>query len=76
MDKTDLESGDILQIDPEQDDVFGGCLMVVSEPKTWGAQGYVCTPGREGGAYSRWPGANMEMVGRAGWVLGDTCENS
>ena len=37
----DLVPGDVVQIDPAHDPVFGGAFMVVTEPKSWGAQGYV-----------------------------------
>lgn len=36
--------GDIIQIDPEHDPAFGGCLMVVSEVKSWGVQCYIAIP--------------------------------
>ena len=65
-----LEVGDIVQIDPEHDPRFGGCLMVVTELKSWGVQGHVAIP-HEGGpqqAYYRCPFENMERVGHAEWV--------
>lgn len=49
--------------------MFAGCLMTVTEPKSWGAQGYVTVPG-EGDAYYRAPFAEMEYVGTATWVKG------
>lgn len=60
--------GDIVQIDPEHDTVFGGCLMVVSEPKAWGAQGYVNVPG-QGLAYYRVKEKDAKMVGKAEWLF-------
>lgn len=38
-----LEPGEIVQISPdfESNRAFAGCLVVVSETKQWGAQGYV-----------------------------------
>ena len=65
---TKLSIGDVVQIDPAHDDVFGGCFMVVTEPKLWGAQGYCSTPGEKGLAYYRCPHESMELVGRAIWV--------
>lgn len=63
-----LEVGDVVQIDPEFDDVFGGCFMTVTEPKSWGAQGYVKPLKREQGlAYYRCEFENMEFVGKAIW---------
>lgn len=47
----ELREGDIVLLDPETvgNRAFAGALMVVTEPKPWGAQGYV--PG--GQAYYR-----------------------
>ena len=66
---TDLKKGDLVQIDPTSDDMFGGCFMVVTEPKSWGAQGYV--PALKEGcvlAYYRCKSENMVKVGRAEWL--------
>lgn len=64
-----LLEGDIVQIDPEADEVFGGCLMIVTEPKPWGAQGYITIPGEEGGlAFYRCEHAHMERVGHCVWI--------
>lgn len=70
-----LKRGDVVQIHPDHDELFGGALMVVSEPKSWGAQGYVqvLKPGRPL-AYYRCDFANMEHVGQAVWMNGETEE--
>jgi hypothetical protein len=75
MVRIELQVGDVVQIAPSHDDVFGGSLMVVTEPKGWGAQGYVNIPGR-GLAYYRCAWEHMELVGRAPWVMdrGDCIE--
>lgn len=71
MDARDLEVGDVVQIAPEHDKVFGACFMVIAKPKSWGAQGYVDVPGVEGGqAYYRCPFEGMEFIGKAAFVLG------
>lgn len=64
-----LEKGDVVQIDPDHDPTFGGCFMVVTEPKSWGAQGYIKVPGHEGVAYYRCPNNAMHKIGKAEWVL-------
>ena len=67
MEPCELAVGEIVQINPANDDGrgrqwFGGCLMVVTEPKSFGAQGYVQSTGgtapwraesatKEGGAH-------------------------
>lgn len=64
-----LVKGDVVQIDPAHDERFGGCFMVVTDPKSWGAQGYVSVPGEKAGqAYYRCPWAGMRKIGRAEWV--------
>lgn len=62
-----LQVGDIVQIDPAADETFGACLMIVTEPKSWGAQGYVTVPG-QGNAYYRCKHENMEKVGHCAWI--------
>jgi len=54
-------------------DGVAGCLMIVTEPKDFGAQGYVqalgtCTE-RGGQAYYRAKWSEMEYVGVAAWVV-------
>jgi len=61
------DEGDLVQINPEHDEIFGGCIMVVTEPKSWGAQGYFDVPGH-GVAYYRVEHKNAEKVGRAAWI--------
>lgn len=77
MDKTILSRGDVVQIRPDMPECFfSGCLMVVTAPKPWGAQGYI--PGvRMGRAeataplyYFRCKWADMERVGAAVWICG------
>lgn len=66
-----LEKGDIIQLHPEtcRNPMFAGCLMVVTEPKSWGAQGYVQALGDDGQpggqAYYR---ANWEEIERTGGI--------
>ena len=75
MEKRDLQVGDVVQLNPETigNKAFAGCLLVVSEPKEWGCQGYVQALGtREapgGQAYLRPTWDQMEFVGHAEWVI-------
>ena len=43
MNPSELKVGEIVQLVPGAtlNEAFSGCLMVVTEPKGWGAQGYV-----------------------------------
>jgi hypothetical protein len=78
MEKKELKIGDLVQIDPDHDPIFGGHFMVVTEPKEWGAQGYCPTfPIKDGSpmvvtykgmAYYRCRFENMELVGKAEWI--------
>ena len=69
MEPRELEVGEIVQIDPASDERFGACLMVVTEPKSWGAQGYVKNAGSAGLAFYRCEFKDMEPTGgKAAWV--------
>jgi hypothetical protein len=68
-----LAAGDVVQLSPEVGNpAFAASMMVVTEPKSWGAQGYVQALGtREahgGQAYYRAKWEEMEYVGKAQWV--------
>jgi hypothetical protein len=73
--ETELKPGDLVQLNPETvgNKAFAGCIMVVTEPKPWGAQGYVQALGtREtmgGQAYYRAAWHEMEVVGSAEWIM-------
>lgn len=63
-----LSVREIVQLDPERchNPCFAGCLMVVTEPKAWGAEGYVQTLGEDrkpgGVAYYRAAWEEMEIT--------------
>jgi hypothetical protein len=62
---TNWKPGDVVQIDPAWDDVFGGCFMIITEVKSFGAQGYIPAP--DGSAYLRVNFENAEKIGRSQW---------
>lgn len=71
-----IEVGDIVQLDPEKtgNKAFAACLMVVTEVKSWGVQGYVQGLGtREaqvGQAYYRADNGTFEPTGgKAVWTV-------
>lgn len=69
MKPRELKFGDVVQIG-HNGSFFADCLMVVTDPKPWGAQGYVSVP-QNGGpkqAYYRAGWDDMEYVGTASWV--------
>jgi len=69
MKKCELKIGDVVQIAPSHDPLFGGHFMVVTEPKSWGAQGYVVMLDKDKGlAYYRCKFEHMEYVGKAIWI--------
>ncbi len=51
---------------------FGACFLVVTDPRPWGAQGYVQIIGsndRPGGlAYYRARWEEIELIGAAEWI--------
>jgi hypothetical protein len=69
-----LERGDLVQLNPfaVRQSLFAGCIMVVTEPKSWGAQGYIQIVGENekpgGQAYYRAKWEEIELVGRAHWI--------
>jgi hypothetical protein len=72
MNKRELQKGDIVQIGPIENGFFTGCLMMVTESFSWGAQGFVAVPGERGTipnrAYTRVKFEDMEYVGKASFV--------
>ena len=69
-----LKAGDLVQLSPEvSNPMFAGCIMTVTEPKSWGVQGYVQglgSDGKPGGqAYYRANWNEFEYVGAAVWVM-------
>lgn len=76
MEKQELIKGMIVQLNPEstRNRMFAGCFMTVTEPKAFGAQGYVQSLGENGEpgglAYYRANWDEMELAGSAVWVSG------
>jgi len=75
MQKQKLKPGQLVQLNPEVvgNKAFAGCIMVVTEPKEWGAQGYVQALGENstepgGQAYYRAQWQEMELVGDVEWM--------
>ena len=67
---TDIQVGDIVQVNPDVE-TFGACMIVVTEIKSWGIQGYVQSAGLNGQAYIRLPFKDIERTGgKAVWVVG------
>ncbi len=79
MKPMDLQIGDVVQISPTLEGCFKACFMMVTEPKGWGAQGFVSIPHSRdvlpGCAYFRCKWEDMEFVGKAAWVPAATEEN-
>lgn len=74
MEARKLEIGDLVQLSPECKNLaFAMCIMVVTEPKSFGAQGYVQALGTRDGpggqAYYRASWEEMELVGKAAWFV-------
>lgn len=59
----------IVQVRPDYD-IFGGCMVVVTELKSWGIQGYVQSAGVDGQQYIRLKSEDFEDTGgKAIWVV-------
>lgn len=80
MQPQELKPGYIVQLNPDtvRNPMFAACLLVVDEPKPWGAQGYVQALGKDGQpggqAYYRAEWEEIELVGKAEWVVQSTRE--
>ena len=61
-----MKVNDIVQVGLDHEWV--GCLVVVTEVKTWGIQGYVQVP-MQGAAYVRLKNEDFEKVGEAVYTL-------
>jgi len=78
-----MEKGTVVQLDPEKtgNPMFAACLMVVSEVKSWGVQGYVQELGKGGKSggqayYRAKIGTFLPLDGlsRAPWVTGSLAD--
>lgn len=54
--------GDIVQVNPEKQ-MFGACMVVVTELRDWGVQGYVQSAGVPGQQYIRLKWDDIEPTG-------------
>ena len=63
------ELGDIVQVNPEKE-MFGACMVTVTEVKSWGIQGYVQSAGVNGQQYIRLKYEDIAYTGgKAVWVV-------
>jgi hypothetical protein len=62
-----VQPGDVVQIRPEHNPVFGGCVMIVEKVMHWGVSGYVDPPGHAWFPF-RCPHGDFAVIGRAHWV--------
>jgi hypothetical protein len=79
MDQSKLvKKGSVCQVNPETDSAFVGCLVIVTEVKPFGVQGFVQIPqgfdefGEQiggGKAYIRLNWKDIEYVGEAVWTI-------
>lgn len=61
--------GDVVQITPSADRFYAGCLLVVTEIKSFGVQGYIQQPGENGGfVYCRPRWENIVRIGKAVYI--------
>jgi len=64
----DLKVGDIVQVFPDIE-TFGGCMVVVTELKSFGIQGYVQSAGVPGQQYIRLKFDEYEPTGgKTVWI--------
>lgn len=65
-----VKVGSVLQIDPQHDERFGASLLVVTEVKSWGVQGYIRVPQvpKASNAFYRVEWAKVEYIGESAWL--------
>jgi hypothetical protein len=74
-----LQKGDVVQLNEKAvNPMFHYCFMTITEPKSWGAQGFVQSLGSNGEpggrAYYRAKFEEMEYVGKAVLLPSDEIE--
>lgn len=71
MTQDEIKVGDIVQVSPNKE-MFGACMVVVTELKSFGIQGYVQSAGVNGQQYIRLKFDEFESTGgKAVWVVGE-----
>ena len=71
MTQEEIKVGDIVQVSPDKE-MFGACMVVVTELKSFGIQGYVQSAGVNGQQYIRLKFDEFESTGgKAVWVVGE-----
>lgn len=74
LDTTPMKIGDLVQINPHNEAyaMFAGCILVVTEVRSWGVQGYVQALGQDGKpggqAYLRPKWEDIEYCGQVTWM--------
>lgn len=81
MEKTTLKKGDVVQLGEAKNKAFTGCFMTVTDPKEFGAQGFVQGIGNTkneigGRYYYRASWEEMEFVGSAAFMPIDEVEEN
>jgi len=59
---SEIKEGEIVQVAPTVE-TFGACMVVVTEVKSWGIQGYVQSAGVPGQQYIRLKTSDFERTG-------------
>lgn len=73
---SEIQPGEIVQVAPHVR-MFGACMVVVSEVKSWGVQGYVQSAGVAGQQYVRIKREDFERTGgMAVWVAGSLADSA
>lgn len=62
----EVKYGDVVQINPLADQIFGGSFIFVQEARKWGCIGFIQIPGR-GRSYVRRKWEEVDYIGQAVW---------
>lgn len=66
--KNKWKKGDVLQLDPNYDHLYGSCFMIVTEANESGAKGYFQFPGKSINAEHEISHENAVRIGQAQWM--------
>ena len=66
MEARELQVGEVVQINPERNKLWGGCVAVVDEPKGFGALIAILIPGARA-IYLRVLFEDIEPIGKVVW---------
>lgn len=66
----EVEPGDVIQINPDHSEMWGGCLAIVEKVQSWGVQCAFPIPDKGAVAFNRIEFGDFVVIGPAKWLGG------